>query len=104
VKLTPRVREVGDGIRIAIEIDEGPEYRLGKLELSGERVAAKARYFELLGSKPGDLFSRQRIALGLEKLRALHQERGRADLGVYPRTELHPERGIVDLELYTERQ
>jgi outer membrane protein insertion porin family len=99
-EIEPRVVETARSIEIAIEIKEGPVYRIGKLELRGKLAGPSARYRELLGVKSGEVFSRQRFVEGIARI--VEQSRGK--LEVEPQTTLHPERGVVDVVLELKRR
>lgn len=91
----PRVRETAHAIRVTIEIEEGPVYRIGKLELRGPGRAGSGRRRELLGLRSGEVFSRRRFLEGIARIEA--HERG--EISIEPKTVLHRERGLVDVTL-----
>jgi outer membrane protein insertion porin family len=98
-QVVPRVRETERALQIVFEIDEGPVFRIGTLSFSGQLAVSRQRYRELLGARSGEVFSRQRMLEGMDRISALHHALGRDDLDVEPRTKLHSARGRVDIEL-----
>ena len=58
VKVKPaQVKLVDDDhLDILIEIDEGPLYHVGKVQVSGDMMRSRDELLELVKLKPGDVF------------------------------------------------
>jgi outer membrane protein insertion porin family len=94
-RVQPRVVESAERVTIAVEIEEGRVYRVGKLDLRTKLQLPVAQYRKLLGISSGDVFSRQRFVAGIARIEAL----GAGKLVVEPKTELIPERALADVVL-----
>ena len=88
-----------DGAKIAVTvpIEEGPQYRIGKIDAKGELIAPAKKYVELLGVKKGQVFNRGAVAKGLERISQMHREKGTAHGEVLPETVVDPKTKKVDL-------
>lgn len=102
VRITPRVVEHDGGYDLRIDIDEGKQFRLGRVVIRGPRLASVARYRKLLGVAQGEIFSRSKLAEGLRHIGTLHEERGKPELAVAPEVDIDRERRTVDLVLRLE--
>ncbi len=94
------VRDTERGrVVLRVRIDEGPVFQLGRVEISGSPIAPASTYRRLLGVKPGETFSRGKLHDGLERLRALHRDKGKDTLDVRPESEVDLEARRVHLKL-----
>lgn len=91
----PRIDRHDGLFTITIPVEEGPEFRLGALTVSGELALEPAEYLRLLGLREGEIFSRSRVAEGMERVRARESARS---IDIVPATNLDLERHIVDLD------
>jgi outer membrane protein insertion porin family len=87
----------GTQIAVTIPIEEGPQYRIGKLDAKGALIAPVKKYVELLGVKKGQVFNRGAVAKGLERISQMHREKGTAHGEVLPETVVDPKKRLVDL-------
>jgi outer membrane protein insertion porin family len=87
----------GGAIALAISIDEGPQFRVGKIDAKGSLIAPVKEYVKLLGVKKGQIFNRGAVAKGLERIQAMHQEKGAAHGEIVPDTVIDPKKKIIDL-------
>ncbi len=96
---TPEVRVVDDGIEVQITISEGPVFKVASIKVVGDLVTTKTAYLRRLRVKPGDVFSRSKVAADLTSLKALHQEQGAAQVEIEVETNVDPKKKRVDLVL-----
>ena len=65
------IRDSEDGdkrwIRLRIPVDEGPRYRVGEFSVKGNTTLRPEFIRELFDIKPGEWYSRKRLAKGIEK-------------------------------------
>ena len=90
------------GRRIAIEVrvDEGMQYRLSELTFKNNKAISDARGLRgLFPIKDGDIFSREKIATGLENLRHFYGELGYLNFTAVPDTVFDDTTGMVSLEI-----
>lgn len=110
---TPRVELSPDRrfIDITIPVDEGPRFRVGRIEVSEvdgegaevEPLVPEQELVEGVGVGSGDWFSRTRIAEGLQELTRRYRDEGYAYANLEPETDVDSERRIVDLNVNIER-
>lgn len=87
----------GAQIAVTIPIEEGAQYRIGKLDAKGSLIAPVKKYIELLGVKKGQIFNRGAVARGLERISQMHRDKGTAHGEVVPDTVIDPDEKRVDL-------
>jgi outer membrane protein insertion porin family len=88
----------GATISATYELREGDTLRLGKLTVRGALLLPVREYEQLLGVRRGQPFNRSRVALGLEKIRIRHSERG-GPPNITPLTEIDRKRKAIDLTI-----
>jgi outer membrane protein insertion porin family len=90
----------GKAVDITIPIDEGEKYRLGKITFKNNKaisnVAALRSLFPL---KDGDIFSREKIAKGLEALRKAYGQYGYINYTGVPNTTFDDDKKLAFLEI-----
>jgi len=90
----------GKAVDITIPIDEGEKYRLGKITFKNNKaisnVAALRSLFPL---KDGDIFSRDKIAKGLEALRKAYGQFGYINYTGVPSTTFDDDKKLAFLEI-----
>jgi outer membrane protein insertion porin family len=90
----------GKAVNITMVVDEGDQYRLGKITFKNNKaisnVAALRSLFPL---KDGDIFSRAKIAKGLENLRKAYGEYGYINYTGVPSTTFDDEKKLANLEI-----
>src|ERR1700735_1412661 len=94
---------------ITITIDEGDQFRMGKLNFKSADIEQGlvfkqellARAFPL---KEGDIFSAEKIRKALENYKKLYGEYGYIDFVATPLTEINSQKKIVDLTMEFDQQ
>jgi Surface antigen variable number repeat len=69
------------------EVEEGPLYRLAGIKFSGNRALSAVQLRTAFPIKKADLFEREKIAAGLDRLRILYAKHGFIDFVCVPNTE-----------------
>lgn len=91
------------GIKVEIEIEEGPMFRIGEYQInlsqSNKPAFSEDEIREKLELKPGDIFNQSKFQESLEKIREDYQNKGYvlAEITPYPKYDV--ELGIVDIQL-----
>ena len=85
-------------IFVAIPVEEGERYTVGKVALTGELLGEEPRLRALLQSRSGEHFSRSRIGADLNASSDVFKDLGYAYANVTPNTNLDPQQRIVDLD------
>ncbi len=87
---TPQLRLSRDKqyMYLSIPIDEGPVFTIGEVKFKGDLIGTKEKNLERVRLRPGDTFSRTRIAEDREKLSNYYQDQGYAYANVLPLTKV----------------
>ncbi|MFA6686812.1 MAG: outer membrane protein assembly factor BamA [Desulfuromonas sp.] len=88
---------------IFIEIDEGPQYSLGSMDIKGDLLMDKQEMFDLLEFSPGEVFSREKMRENMDRLDSLYSNRGYAYVNVVPQTLINDETQQVSLNFNIEQ-
>jgi len=85
-------------IAIAVQIEEGQQYRLEGIRFNGNNeLSDKNALRSLFPLKDGDIFSREEIAKGLDKLRFAYRQSGFINFTSIPNTQFNEERQTISL-------
>jgi outer membrane protein insertion porin family len=92
------VNEKGKKMKITIPLEEGRQYRLGNLSVSGNTVYTEAELLRLVYLVPGMVFSPEKVDEAAENLKKYYGSRGY--LETYVRAERVPnvQTGRIDIE------
>ena len=85
-------------IFITININEGDQYKIGKVELSGDLVADADELKKKLKSQKGEFFSRSKIGQDIVSLTERYSDDGYAFANVYPLTEVDNKAKTIDVK------
>jgi outer membrane protein insertion porin family len=78
----------GTSIALSVTVAEGAQFRLGDLNFAGTLAATPREYASKFGLRKGQVFSRRKIAEGLERIRELHRAKGKPNPDLIPVTEV----------------
>jgi outer membrane protein insertion porin family len=91
---------LGKSVDITMPIEEGERYRLGSITFKNNKaISNNAALRSLFPMKDGDIFSREKVAKGLENLRKGYGELGYINFTSVPDTKFDDEKKIVNLEI-----
>jgi len=91
---------LGKSVDITMPIEEGDRYRLGTITFKHNKAISNvAALRSLFPMKDGDIFSREKVAKGLENLRKAYGEAGYINFTSVPDTKFDDEKKIVNLEI-----
>ena len=93
----PQVIVEDDGLTIRIPIVEGPQYKVGKIDVTGELIAEKEVLTEDLKLEPGELYSRKTVRTDLRTLKTFYADQGYAYVVVFPQIVEQPGSRTVDV-------
>jgi outer membrane protein insertion porin family len=101
----PIVARRGEGLFVTIKIDEGDQYRIGRVEVAGAEgvVADPAQVVARLSSQPGRVFSASALRRDVEKVTDVFADAGYAFASVEPATEIRAPERLVDVRFVAER-
>jgi outer membrane protein insertion porin family len=84
-------------IYITIRIEEGEQYSIGELDVSGDLIEEREELLERLASEPGQIFSRSVLSRDLERLKSRYEDDGYAYANITPLTQVDREDLTIDL-------
>jgi len=82
-----------------IEIKQGLQYRLGRIELAGQKIFSADQLRPLFAIQDGQVFNVEKIREGLENLRRVYGERGYINVTPVPDTKPDDTYAVVDLSI-----
>jgi outer membrane protein insertion porin family len=90
----------GKAVDITFPIDEGEQYRLGKITFKNNKaITNTVALRNLIPLKDGDIFSREKIAKGLENLRKAYGEYGYINYTGLPNTTFDEDKKLANVEI-----
>ena len=90
----------GKAVDITMPIEEGDKYRLGKITFKNNKfLTNNAALRNLFPIKDGDVFSREKVAKGLENLRKAYGEYGYINYTGVPSTTFDDDKKLAFLEI-----
>lgn len=90
----------GKGVDITISVEEGDQYKLGSITFKNNKaIQNTAALRGLFAIKDGDVFSREKIAKGLESLRKAYGQYGYINFTSIPNTTFDEDKKLVSLEI-----
>jgi outer membrane protein insertion porin family len=95
------VRVDRDRARVSVDMTvvEGPQYRVGDVQVTGVTLLPEAEVLRQVRFKPGEVFSRTKVRDTLQSITDLYSTIGRASSEVTPRTEQRPDAQRIDIRL-----
>jgi outer membrane protein insertion porin family len=82
---------------ITITVEEGPQYRLGKVDVMGDLLMPKDYFLSRISVKTGDIFNRSKLSDDLQKLTDYYKDRGYAYVNASPSTPVNEKTRVVDV-------
>jgi len=90
----------GKAVDITIPIDEGEQYRLGGITFNGNKEVSNVKALRsLFPMKDGEIFSREKVAKGLDNLRNAYRELGHINFTSIPNTTFDEDKKLVFLTI-----
>ena len=99
----PIVDVSDDGIEVTLEIDEGPQFHVGTVDVIGDESIELSSLQRSIVLSPGDVFSRSTLTDDVERVRFRYTDRGFYAAEVHPRTNVDPDALTVDLVFEVEK-
>ncbi len=86
-------------LRIIIQVQEGPQYRIGELTVKGQQLISEAEVRGLIKSRVGGVFSREALQGDVVAITDRYAERGYLFADVAPVTDIRRAETLVDVSL-----
>ena len=93
----PTVTIDAKGMSIQIPVEEGRQFKVGKVDIQGDLIAPQEELFKLVSLYVGEILNRDRIRDSVMRLTDRYADRGYAFVDVNPQTIVHPEKDLVDI-------
>jgi outer membrane protein insertion porin family len=93
----PKITRTGNDLFVTIRIQEGPQYRLGKINITGDLIRARTVMLRRLKSKTGNYFNRKVLREDLRTLTGMYQDRGYAFVEIDPELRRETARRLVNV-------
>ncbi len=84
---------------ITIALTEGEQHTFGSLDVKGDILTTKEELVEKVKMKPGEVFNRTKLSVGIEAIAEVYGDKGYAYVDIRPSTRIDPEKKIVDITL-----
>ncbi len=95
----PVVLRARDGLEVVFRITEGPQYRVGKVEIGGELIQDGAQMLKSIKLTTGQIFRGSRLREDITTISDMYSNKGFAFVQVDPVTKLDPASKNVDVAL-----
>ncbi|MBR9982837.1 MAG: outer membrane protein assembly factor BamA [Desulfatitalea sp.] len=93
----PQVEIQPDGIRITFQIDEGDQFKVGRVDLAGELILPADELLAMLRSPGETYFNRDLVRNDVLLLTDIYADEGYAYADIVPRLQQDPEQRVVDI-------
>lgn len=93
----PVVTRTGNSLKVLFNIDEGPVFRVGTVDLAGDLKIPKKDLLSKLTVKPGEVFSGGSMQHDVLTLSEVYSDRGYAYVNVDPRPQIDPAARTVNV-------
>lgn len=93
----PKIEVTAKGVYITIPVEEGPQYRIGKVDFRGDLLEAPEALRKKLEISTGKVYSREVIQKDLTTLGDLYADQGYANADVTPLLKEHDEDRTIDI-------
>jgi outer membrane protein insertion porin family len=93
----PEVTVEPDGISVSVEVKEGPQFRCGTIDVTGDSTVDVEALREMIQLKEGDIFNRTFLTDDVTQLTSFYQDRGFFYASVEPLSRIDQDGKVVDL-------
>jgi outer membrane protein insertion porin family len=95
----PVILKAKDGLEVVIRINEGDQYRIGKVEVGGDLILDGRQILKGINITPGQIFRGSRLRDDIKALTDLYNNKGFAFVQVDPVTRVNAAEKNVDIQL-----
>ena len=93
----PVVEREKDGLKVTIKIDEGEQYKVGTVDISGDMLPDMTKARAKLNLTSGDVFRTSKLRDDISALTEIYGDEGYAFVNVTPDTAVNPTAKTVDV-------
>jgi outer membrane protein insertion porin family len=94
----PKIDIKGDWIYITIPVQEGPEYHVGKIDMTGELLEDKDKMLKLLKTPKEEVYSRETLQEDLTTLADFYADHGYANADIVPLIKEDSQKLVVNVD------
>ena len=99
----PEVERDDDGLLVRFRIDEGEQFQVGDVEISGEGIGDVTPFRKNLETKTGEVFRASQLRKDVFTLTEVYGDRGYAFVNVEPGTRVDPDAKKVDINFKVDK-
>jgi len=93
----PQVTHDQQNIHIVIPIEEGRQFKVGKVDIQGDLIDSKEDLFKLVNIHIGEILNRNKVGESISQLTDHYADKGYAFVDISPHTVINQENDWVDL-------
>lgn len=93
----PQIDILDKGIHVTIKIEEGPRFKVGRIDISGDLIRPKETLLKLLHIGDEDYFNREKLQQDVITLTDIYADQGYAYADVAPQIKENKEQLLVDV-------
>ena len=93
----PVVERQEKGLEVTIKIDEGEQYKVGSVTITGDTLPDQARALGALSLESGDVFRTSKLREDINSLTEVYGDEGYAFVNITPETSVNPTDKTVDV-------
>lgn len=95
----PRVNVSPDkkGIEIVFKLEEGPRFKIGRIEFSGDLLKTREEFLEIMKIDEEKYFSQQIIMQDMSAIQAIYGDEGYAYANIVPRPIMNDKDALMDI-------
>ena len=90
-------------LNILIPIEEGPQYRVGTIDVAGDLIKPKKDLISMIQLHTGDIFDREKLRNSVLAINDLYADKGYAYVNVTPLTHVDEDKRLVDMKVDIEQ-
>ncbi|MFO7751575.1 MAG: outer membrane protein assembly factor BamA [Desulfobacteraceae bacterium] len=95
----PEIEFQEKSISISFEVEEGTQFKIGKIDLKGDLILPESEIMEKLEFKESGMYNRELIRKGVFDLTDAYANKGFANADISPAIDKDEEKGVVDITL-----
>jgi len=99
----PLILRRRDGIEVVIRLEEGDQYRVGKVEIGGDLIQEAETLLNKIEITSGQIFRGKRLRNDIGTLSEIYSDKGFAFVQVEPANKVNPEEKTIDIALVITR-
>ena len=100
----PEIKSEGNRLELTIPIEEGPQYKVGKISANGDMIVPAEELLKKAKVKEGQIYSRDKLREDVETLSSVYTDSGYAFATVTPQMQENADQKTVDINYAVEKK